>query len=283
MPTAPKYAHLAEWTRGQIGHFWPEHPEIFVCGLPDKGLPLRDEPADWMRVVCSACADLLARGFAQAYVILDDHPPIALCHADFLRNALPRMARELKATSIVTGGFGPLVARKAAVRQWETWRAECLPLAEPWKLPLHPALWNLARMHSILTTLIERLPEDQHTAWAFERIGSNLQKSGLPPDWLSSCWRLDASQTSAPEAAALHDLPDRLHRFVRRVLSLPGRAFGRPQADEPLRHPRIGPYPCFWSGVMKKGALNKDYFRYAAIKRRPELTRGLTEAFAACG
>jgi hypothetical protein len=47
-----------------------------------------------------------------------------------------------------------------------------------------------------------------------------------------------------------------------------------------LWHPRLGAYPCFWSGVMKKGALNSDYFFYSKFKNRPGLVAGLQEAFA---
>lgn len=283
MPTAPKYAPLAEWTRAQIDRFWPDHPDIFLCGTPDGDLPLLDDPRDWMRVVGSACADLQSRGENQAYLILDDHPPIAPCNSSFLREILPRMARELNATSIVTGGFGPLIRPKTKITTWESWRVECLPLDEPWKLPLHPALWNLERLRGILETLILRLPEEQHTPWAFERIGSDRQKSGLPTEWLSSCWRLDARQTSVPETETLHDLSDRFTRGTRRAVSALRRAVGSNTPDDPLRHPRIGPYPCFWSGVMKKGRLNADYVSYASIKKRNDLTQGLEDSFAACG
>lgn len=283
MPTAPKYAPLAEWTRGQIGRFWPDHPEILLCGTPDKGLPLRDNPRDWMCVVRSACVDLRARGFAQAYVILDDHPPIAPCNGEFLKNTLPRMAFDLKATCVLAGGYGPLVVRKAETTEWQNWRVEPLLHDAQFKLGLHPALWDLGRLQVILDTLIARLPEDQHTPWAFERIGSDMEKSGLPPDLLSSCWRLDAMQSSVPEAVALHAFPDRPLRYARRFSAMARALFGLPEKSDPLRHPRVGPYPCFWSGVMKKGAPNRDYFAYAAMKKRPELTRGLDEAFAACG
>ncbi len=282
MPTAPRYEPLARWTCGQIDRFWPEHPEIFLCGTKKSGLPLRDDPRDWMRVVHSACSDLLGRGYAQAYVILDDHPPIGRCHADFLRDTLPAMARELSATSVVTGGFGPLVPPKAEAKTWRGWRAECLPAGEPWKLPLHPALWDLARLEEILRLLIDRLPDAQHTPWAFERIGSNAEKGGLPREWLSSCWRLDAVQTALPEVAALHDFPDRLARFGGRIRRAAARVVGRTPGPDPLGHPRIGPYPCFWSGVMKKGEINSEYLAYADRKGRPELTSGLPEAFAAC-
>jgi len=283
MPTAPKYAPLAKWTRGQINLFWPDHPDIFLCGTPDGDLPLLDDPRDWMRVVCSACADLQSRGTEHIYLILDDHPPIAPCNSGFLREILPRMARQLKATSIVTGGFGPLIRPKSKIATWESWRVECLPLDEPWKLPLHPALWNLERLRGIIEMLIVRLPEGQHTPWAFERVGSDRQKGGLPTEWLSSCWRLDARQTSVPETVALHNLSDRLSRGMRRAAFALRRAFRSNVPDDPLRHPRIGPYPCFWSGVMKKGKLNADYLSYASIKKRNDLTQGLEESFAACG
>ncbi|MFM8888200.1 MAG: hypothetical protein ACKOKC_17520 [Chthoniobacterales bacterium] len=282
MPTAPKYAPLAKWTRGQINRFWPDHPDIFLCGTPDSDLPLREDPRDWMRVVCSACADLQERGENQVYLILDDHPPIAPCNSSFLRETLPRMACELNATSIVTGGFGPLIRPKTDITNWEGWRVECLPADEPWKLPLHPALWNLERLRGILETLILRLPEEQHTPWAFERIGSDRQKSGLPEEWLSSCWRLDARQTSSPETAALHDVSDRISRGSRRLASVFKRVMGVGPSTDPLRSPRIGPYPCFWSGVMKKGRLNTDYMNYALIKKRAELMEGLEASFAAC-
>jgi hypothetical protein len=283
MPTAPRYEPLACWTAGQIDRFWSGHPEIFFCGTDNASLPLRDDPHDWMRVVHSACTDLLGRGFNQAYVILDDHPPIARCHAEFLRDSLPAMARELGATSVVTSGFGPLVPPKAKAQKWRGWRIERLPAAEPWKLPLHPALWNLERLEEILRILLARLPEDQHTPWAFERIGSDRQKSGLPTEWLSSCWRLDAVQTSLPEVSALHDFQDRLARLGGRVKRAAARLAGHPTIPDPLGHPRVGPYPCFWSGVMKKGSLNDEYLAYARAKGRPELTHGLPEAFAACG
>lgn len=282
VPTAPRYEPLARWTCGQIARFWPGHPEIFLCGTENAHLPLRDDPRDWMRVVHSACRDLLGRGHVQAYVILDDHPPIGPCHADFLRDTLPEMARELSVTSIVTGGFGPLVPPKAKTTVWREWRVECLPAGEPWKLPLHPALWNLARLEEILRILIDRLPSEQHTPWAFERIGSNAEKGGVPPPWLASCWRLDAVQTSLPGVAALHGVADRLARMGGRARGVVTRLAGRPCGPDPLGHPRIGPYPCFWSGVMKKGAINGEYLAYARRKGRPELTRGLPEAFAAC-
>ena len=284
MPTAPRYLPLAQWTCAQINKFWVGHPRVYICGAEgdERALPMRDDPQDWMRVVASACSDLLADGYNQVYVILDDHPPIALCHKAHLEQTLPRMAEELGATSFVTGGYGPLNGRKGSVVRWGNFTPERLPLSQPWKLPLHPALWNLERLHDILVHLIERLPDSEHHPWAFERIGSDLEKGGVREDWLSSCWRVNAWETSTPEALKLHNLRDSTLRRALALCSYGALMFGGRPARQAfdvalsgLRHPRIGPYPCFWSGVMKKGRLNPDYLFYASFKNRPELSAGL--------
>lgn len=284
MPTAPRYLPLAQWTCAQIGIFWPEHPRIFFCGAEgdSRALVLRDDPADWMRVVHSACEDLLGQGYRQAYVILDDHPPIARCHAAHLATTLPEMAWELEMTSIVTGGYGPLNARKGTSFRWRELTPERLPISQPWKLPLHPALWNLERLLGILHHLMTHLPQADHNPWAFERIGSDPERGGVRKDWLSSCWRVNAWEMSTEEALGLHDFGDALQRRWERILGLGSRVFRRSNRKvSGLQHPRIGPYPCFWSGVMKKGRMNEDYVYYAEIKRRPQLVRNLRDAFSA--
>ncbi len=80
---------MNRWPAGHAGKSTASGRSIrrfFSAGRTMRDLPLRDDPRDWMRVVHSACRDLLGRGYAQAYVILDDHPPIGRCHADFLRD-----------------------------------------------------------------------------------------------------------------------------------------------------------------------------------------------------
>ena len=291
MPTAPRYLPLAQWTCGQIKRFWPEHPEIIICGAvgDPRCLPLRDDPADWMRVVARACEDLVLRGLKQAYVILDDHPPIAPCNDGFLTSELPEVATKLEATSVVTSGFGPLVSKKNGEKtKVGSMLYERLPLDDPWKLPLHPALWNLERLHVILRTLLSRLPEEQHTAWAFERIGSNPKEGGVSEPWLSSCWRPDGLAAATMDARNLHSFSDTLERVFFAAIALGESIITKCNQGKcslkyrSLQHPRIGAYPCFWSGVMKKGIINPEYLAYAGIKKRAELTDGLREAFLQC-
>jgi hypothetical protein len=94
---------------------------------------------------------------------------------------------------------------------------------------------------------------------------------------------LDALQTSIPETAALHGFADRAARFRRRCAGTFLRLAGTGPGPDALNHPRVGPYPCFWSGVMKKGKLSSEYLSYAKLKRRPELTEGLEQVFDDCG
>lgn len=288
MPTAPRYAPLARWTMRQIGRFWQGHPPVLCCGADLPGaLPLTENPSNWMRTVRAACRVLLERDIEWAYVILDDHPPIAPVNAKVLASELPAAAREIGATSIVLGGYGPLNRPKARPCTIGGLELECLPSDEPWKLPLHPALWNVPRLLLVLDTLIERLPEEKQTAWSFERVGSNARDGGVPGEILSACWRVDGVRHADARARSLHDAGDRLLRAAIRFRGALQRRLGVGRAAEAfdsqfagLFHPRIGPYPCFWSGVMKKGRLNADYVAYARIKRRPELIDGLAEAFA---
>jgi hypothetical protein len=235
-----------------------------------------------MRIVARACEELIRRGLKQVYVILDDHPPIAECNGDVLERVLPEMAEELDATTILTVGYGPLIRQKGGVLAWRAYHPERLPMDAVFKLSLHPALWNLERLHKILTHLIDHLPSQDHNPWAFERIGSDPDLGAVRKEWLASCWRVGGMETSTPEVAALHDWKDRGQRGWRRLQGLIGKMAGTAETIDPLRHPRIGPYPCFWSGVMKKGKINADYLAYAGIKKRPELTKGLEEAFSQC-
>lgn len=284
--TAPRYLALAQWTIGRIEENWPGHPEIFISGAEgdSRALSLRDDPANWMRVTASACRDLLERGFDQVFLILDDHPPIAKCHTEFLWEKIPQMLKQTHATVCTLVGPGPLLKQKGDWDNIGKARFEKLPLTESWKLGLHPALWNLGKLLSILECLIERLPPSQHNPWAFERIGSSEVEGGVDKELLASCWRVDGWESATPEARCLHDWRDSYARVALRLATIALRPLGKSaevfkERVAGLWHPRLGAYPCFWSGVMKKGALNSYYFFYSQFKNRPGLVAGLQEAF----
>jgi len=279
---------LALWTVGQVGRFWKSHPRVFISGAEgdSRCLPLRDDPSNWMRVTASACEDLLHRGYDMAFLILDDHAPIAECNGEFLTNSLPRMTREKNVTLCLAVGPGPVLKRKGSFEECGGCKFEKLGIDDPWKLALHPALWNIDKLHKILLDLMKRLPVPQQNPWAFERIGSSPEEGGLSRDLLASCWRVDGWQSATREAKGLHDYQDFYMRTILRTATIALRPIGLSAEKFKKRiaglwHPRIGAYPCFWSGVMKKGALNGDYLFYSSIKNRPELIEGLETLFPA--
>ena len=279
---------LALWTVGQMARFWSGHPQVFISGAEadSRCLPLRDDPANWMRVTASACEELLQRGYDMAFIILDDHAPIAECNGEFLTNSMPRMLREKDATLCLAVGPGPILKRKGFFEKCGSYRFEKLGVDEPWKLALHPALWNLNKLHEILLHLMEKLPVPQQNPWAFERIGSSAAEGGLSTDLLESCWRVDGWQSATKEARKLHDLKDLYTRTILRAATMALNPIGLSAEKFKNRiaglwQPRLGAYPCFWSGIMKKGVLNGDYLFYASIKNRPELVEGIEALFPA--
>jgi hypothetical protein len=145
-------------------------------------------------------------------------------------------------------------------------------------------LWDLEKLLSILEGLIARLPPTQHNPWAFERIGSSEEVGGVDKKLLASCWRIDGWSSSTREAQRLHGYSDIYARAALRIATIALRPLGKAavvfkEHVDGLWHPRVGPYPCFWSGVMKKGRANSDYFFFSKFKNRPSLVDGLMEAF----
>lgn len=264
---------MALFTVERLRAFWPGHPPLFSCGLeaPLAGcepLKLRNLAADWMAVTHSAVVDLQARGIRQAYVILDDHPPMARCHAGHLNETIPAMMDELGATSIALSGYGQRRRRFGPVVRWREWTVDHVPGDELWKFPLHPALWNLEALEAILKFLLETLPVKEHTPWAFERKGGD-PKAALPEKWKISCYRLCGEQMTARPAFALRHVPLRTAQLaadgVRFASRLLGGADARAYADHDYRWldcPYDGPYPLFWSGLMTKGAINPHLARF---------------------
>ncbi|MDD5198731.1 MAG: hypothetical protein PHC88_02930 [Terrimicrobiaceae bacterium] len=270
--TCEKYRSLTDFTRARIQEFWKDAPPLRLCGISGDpcALPLHDDPRDWMKVVRSACDALMADGFAQAYLILDDHPPLGRCHAAHLNETLPAMMRELGAVSISLSGYGQGRATNGKVVKWRDWQLDrCLP-DTLWKYPLHPALWRLDALRDLLDRLIAGLPESEHTPWAFERRGG-AKDAGLPAELTMHSYRIEG------RAHAAIPYPGRLERFksatdlyrflVRKFAGETERA----AVDERIlgaHHYYHGPYPLIWSGLMRKGAVNRNALFFLSLVGR---------------
>jgi hypothetical protein len=272
--TCEKYRPLMEFTRERLREFWKDAPPLRLCGLggDPMALPLRDDPRDWMKVTRSACDDLIADGFSQVYLILEDHPPLGRCHAQHLNETLPAMMKELGAVSISLSGYGQGRALQGKIVRWRDWEVDRCDPEALWKYPLHPALWRVDALRELLDRLIAWLPETEHTPWAFERRGGS-KDAGLPPELTAHCYRIEGSSHAAMR------YPDLLNRFKGTtdlyryaVRTLAGDK-ARAAIDDRIlgvHHYYHGPYPLIWSGLMRKGVINPNALFFLSIVGRKD-------------
>jgi hypothetical protein len=279
LSTCEKYLAMAEFTRARIDEFWKDAPPLRIAGLGSgtNALPLRDDPRNWMKVTRSACEDLIAQGFTRAYVILDDHPPLGTCHARHLNETIPAMMDELGAVSIALSGWGQGREPMGEPRKWRDWELDRCKVSNLWKFPLHPALWRLDSLRQILDHLIATLPEEQHTPWAFERKGG-ASDSGLSEAFTAHSYRIEGRSKAVKDYPAKLDwfkaATDTYRYAVRRIA---GEAARKAVDDRILgvHHYYHGPYPLIWSGVMSKGALNRNALFLFGVSRRNDWIEAL--------
>ncbi len=217
-----------------------------------------------MRVVFDAVEDVRRKGFTLAYLILDDHPPMARCHDLHLNTTLPTLLRELGAVRIGLWGYGQASGRRGAVLGAEHfWVERCDP-GYLWRFELHPGLWDLARLNELLDLLLRHLPPEDHSAWAFERkLGHPVHGVPVPQELSRACYRVNGYAMAVRPFARLRDAPLWILRglsdAIRPVL---GKAQGEAAIQQFLLktsfiyHRFDGPYPHFRNGLMNLGALN---------------------------
>lgn len=269
LATCPRYRWIARLTKDQIDVHWSDHPPIFFCGLPpDPGwnhLFLVNEVTDWLGILAAAVRDLIARGFTQVYLILDDHLPLGRCHQTFLNEVLPRQMVILAAQYIGLHGWGQGRPVNGQVLGREFFRLEHVSRDYLWKFQLHPALWNLFFLEQLATSLQEKLPVEDHHPWAFERRAGD-PRLALPEGREPKAYRVCGARTTRnrwrlPVLASVL-LAGKGFRF------LAGKIGGAPAwkaLDDRLTFLTRyyeGPYPLFWEGALRKGEPNRFFLRF---------------------
>jgi hypothetical protein len=287
VPTFEKYRAVAAFTRAQIDRHWPGHPPVFFCGLPGEDpalLPLRDDPADWMALVRAAIADLQARGYRRCYLVLDDHPPMDRCHSAHLGETLPRLMDELGASFINLQGWGQYRPRQGADLGARYFHLEKSERAYLWKFALHPGLWNLQAFGEILDLLLREPALSERTCWKFERRAGQADFP-LPEHLRDTAYRVCGTAMSAHPARRLRAACRRVELFAFDVVRFGFRILGGQAARDRfdarflgVYHFYDGPYPLFWSGVMKKGRLNHDLVFFLRWHRRQAQLAALRRA-----
>jgi hypothetical protein len=273
IPTCDRYLEMACFTRKMIDRLWPEHPPVFMCGLPtppqDAAFLASDaDPRDWAGGVRCATRELLDRGFDLVYVILDDHPPFGPCNARHLNETLPRLARELSAACISLLGWGqgqqPVQGETLGADHYWMQRVSEQHL---WKFSLHPGLWSLSVLDGICEWLVCDSSLAQRSAWAFERR-CGPANAPLPEEWKRGTYRVYGSRMISPLRQARFTRL-RLERLfchaIRHTLISLKKTDALVKFDSNTRHLfryYEGAYPMVHSGVLVKGTASPCAIRF---------------------
>jgi len=258
--TSEQARWMAQYTRVAIDALWAQHPPLYLCGAadpPDSAwLPRRVAHEDWIGILDEALSHLQGAGYDQVYLVLDDHPPLYSCSARHLNATLPRLLAELDALYIGLNGWGQGRAPNGERLDASRHRIERVAPDFAWRFSLHPGLWNLTDLRRLCQALVQALPADRRTAWAFERQAA-AGAADVPGEWNRRCYRVCGSCMSASVLRRALRAGEMLaYRGARFAAT---RVAGGPAAQrvedalEFLRRYYEGPYPLYWSGLLQKG------------------------------
>lgn len=275
--TCERYLPLARWTVERIRKSWANTPALFLCGAAGdfaESLPLIDDPRDWMGITLSAARELASRGTRWVYLILDDLPPVGPCNSRHLNEILPRLAREENAAHIGLLGWGqrrPVEGIDLGPKKFHLSRNNA---SYRWKFSLHPSLWSVADLITLLEARMKQYPAGQRTPWNFERHRD--EPGGLVPEkLLASTFRINGlsmmGKNSIDLFRAMALFGFDVYRFLLRILA------GQPARDRFdltglwLYHYYRGPYPILWSGAMRQGKPSIEFQNFLKGTGRREL------------
>ncbi len=274
VPVYHPYRWLAPFMQRALDTFWPDHPPVFYCGLAadEAGglptLPLHETalPRDWPAFVRDAVDELLVRGFAQCYLLLEEHLPLAECHTTHLNTTLPRLLVDLDAAYVGLMGWDN---RRYTTRAplLDAGRHRLMHLSTPAapRFHLHPSLWRLEALRDCLDLVLR---DPVHSPWRFEKV-TERAAADLPQRWKAGCYQVCGQALAAHPRTRAGAWAQAVERFVfHKLMALQHRlptATLRRTAWERIGFDDFfynGPYPMFFSGVMAKGGLNPYYVRF---------------------
>lgn len=268
---------LAHWTAVQISKQWKAHPPLFFSGLVDQhpqNLIFEGDATDWMELTLQAVLGMKERGFKYAYFILDDHPPVGICHEEYLNRQLPLLAEQLNATCISLLGYGQHRPATGVILSQEESLLERCRVDDRWKFSLHPGLWDLEKLELLLKRRMQLYSEKERTVWNFERHRDDLSDPVIGT-LLHSCYRIQGEQfLKRKRLMKLQLLIEKMERLLADVLLYGVKTLGgsslRNKVESELLwlyNHYLGPYPLFWSGTMQK---RKPHIGFERWLYRPE-------------
>jgi hypothetical protein len=290
VPVYHPYRWVAPYMQRGLDAYWKDHPSTFFCGLLAEEadglpvLPLHEStlPRDWSAFMRDAVGELLSRGFTKCYLLLEEHLPLAECHATHLNVTLPRLLDELDAAYIgLMGWDNRRYTTRAPILDETKHRLMHLSIPSAPRFHLHPSLWRLEALRDCLDLVLR---DPVHTPWRFEKVTERAD-ADLPARWKQGCYQIcgEALALQSPTGAqAQRAALERffLHKLMALHPLLPSAGL-RKKFWESVGFDNFfynGPYPMFFSGVMAKGGINPHFVRH--IEKHPAHAAGLADKLA---
>lgn len=267
IPVWPGYWWVVPLTLALLDRHWPHRPPVFLLGLspteagPQPHFPLTQPElrGNWTATLRDGVRQA-RRHFRRAYLVLEEHAPLAPCQEDHLHGTLPDFLDRRGGVYLSLMGWDN---RRYSSRNPVLGRADhhIMHLTRPRapRFHLHPALWDLAALEGCCDVALRSSVSG--SAWAFEKT---LEKPSvdLPPAWKSGCYQIAAHALRA-RFRGLSFAAARAERWLFNRLTAPLPWFvGSRGFDAYTRLLRLddvfcpGPYPMIFSGLLAKGRLN---------------------------
>lgn len=284
IPTFDGYFRLAALTKKWIDERWNHHPPIYFCGIgPVSGftcLPLKRDPRDWVGIAADAIFELARQHFDFVYLLLDDHPPVAPCNADYLNVRLPQLATQLQAfyVSLIAWDQFRSVCGKKLGADHDFWMQN--DPNDRWNLSLHPALWQISALLQILQS-VDQKAVGPVSARHFEAQARTFVAT-LQEAFRGDSYRVCGDRYAAGEhwfqKTAMREVLSLCIHAIRFSLIKTNHSQMLQKLDRRLQgytHYINGPYPMFWSGLMMKGAVHGDALAFLKLTGQRKAEREL--------
>jgi hypothetical protein len=269
IPVWRNYRWLAPLMVAQLDKCWPSHPPAFLLGLTKaeasgaSHFPVSDPSrrGNWCWMVRDGVRQAAAE-FRKAYLIAEEHLPLAPCQGFHLDQTLPVAMERWNAVYISLMGWDN---RRYASRnpQLGSDRLRMMHLVKPHapRFHLHPALWRLDALDRCCEISL-RDERGNGSAWHFEKTCEKLD-ADLPAEWKDGCYQI-AAHTLASRRSALRTLSILTERWIfNRLIALTPWFPNHRWAESYFRLLAMddvfcdGPYPMIFSGILRKGVFNE--------------------------
>lgn len=286
-PVHPAYGWLAPFLAELVDQYWPSHPEQIFCG-PGPRRDLGREWVDaeqaspdrtWSEFVLEGVKTVRSRGFEAAYLIAEEHAPLAPCNSTCLEQTLPALLESLPARYIGLLGWDnrrtPNQTRPEPSVPHQMIRLDAARAA---RYSVHPALWDLATLQACLELAL-RENNGGATAWEFEKTCGRAS-ADLPPGWMREGFQICGRELRLQRPSTLRTACERFERFffLKLMALTPPRGGLRKKYWDAIGFDDFfydGPYPMFFSGLTAKGQVNAHLLRH--LRRHPGFNPGLAK------